>query len=154
MNFKIRVFGVDAVQDLLDQIVDASHEVIAALAEDIHERAVDLADVHTSAGGEQALVKSLGHGPRKDGDGWIVEHDLQKAPHAVFVHWGTRDSPDPVLPIPPRKALRFPVGTGQDSGFVFATSAIHKGFEGDPWMIEATDDAVRNFDALARSILP
>jgi hypothetical protein len=89
------------------------------------------ADKHTKTG---ALVQSLQN--RYVPGVYTIEHDLQRAPHAVFVHWGTR--PHTIRP-KLRKALRWPT----NNVFAFAKVVNHPGYAGDPYMItEATPQKV------------
>jgi hypothetical protein len=60
--------------------------LVRELAQQALQQAQTAADRHTKTG---ALVRSLKLKPQADG-GWLMGHDLQMAPHALFVHWGTR----------------------------------------------------------------
>jgi hypothetical protein len=57
------------------------------------------------------------------------------------VHWGTR--PHKIRP-KTKKALRW----AQGGAFQFAREVNHPGYRGDPWMIRAADDAIRQFAAV------
>ena len=79
-------------------------------------------------------------------DGWEIGHDLQVAPEALFVHWGTR--PHKIKP-KRKKALRWPAG-GQ---FAFAKSVNHPGYKGDSWLVRAAALAPAVFDRHVQSLL-
>jgi hypothetical protein len=81
------------------------------------------ADKHTKTG---ALVQSLNNS--YSAGTYTIDHDLQRAPHAVFVHWGSRAH---VIKPKARKALRWPAG----GAFAFAKSVNHPGYRGDPYLI-------------------
>lgn len=136
----ISVSGIDGVEQQLGRIVPTSEEAILKLAERIHELARDGADRHTKKG---ALIRSIGHGPKRIPGGWEIGHDRQVAPHAVFVHWGTR--PHTIRPNK-KKALRFPAG----AKFAFARFVHHPGYKGDPWLKNAADQALREFDGIVQ----
>ena len=134
----VTLSGIDGVQATLARIVPASERAVLVLAERVHELAYEGADKHTKNG---ALIRSLGHGPKKIPGGWEIGHDGQVAPHALFVHWGTR--PHKIFP-KKRKSLRFTIG----GRFIFAKWVNHPGYKGDQWMVRASDDAVRQFAAI------
>jgi len=98
------------------------------------------ADKHFKTG---ALVESLGHGPKQIPGGWEIGHNRQRAPHAAFVHWGTRPH---VIKPSKRKALRWVAG----NGFAFAKTVNHPGYKGDPYLTNAAVQAVREFDSIVR----
>lgn len=135
---KVSISGVEGVQQSLARLVPQSEKAALELAERIHELAREGADKHTKTG---ALIDSLGHGPRKIPGGWKISHNRQRAPHAVFVHWGTR--PHTIQP-KKRKVLRW---AGPD-GFIFAKAVRHPGYKGDPWMVRAAAQAIREFDTI------
>lgn len=126
-------------------VPETQRQVLRGLADVAFAAAQDQVDTHTKTG---ALARSLRLRPAGD-DGWVIDHDQQYAPHAVFVHWGTR-----AHEIRPRdkKALRWPSGQGGKTGFVFARFVHHPGYEGDAWLVEAADAAVRQFDAIVRRV--
>lgn len=68
-----------------------------------------------------------------------VFHDAQRAPHAIFVNFGTRPH---VIKPKDKKALRW-VGAG--GRFIFAKSVNHPGYRGDAYMVRAATDALRSF---------
>lgn len=83
--------------------------------------------------------------------GFTVYNDTQIAPHAIFVHWGTRPHPIPKQPMPHpvtgKKVLRW---VGKDSKFHFAKQVQHPGYMGDRWMELAMNKA---FEAMLHAKL-
>lgn len=136
----ITTTGIEGVQQALARIVPNSENAVLQLAERIHELARAGADRHTNTG---ALIRSIGHGPRRIPGGWEIGHDRQTAPHAVFVHWGTK--PHTIKP-KKRKMLRFAAG----GSFAFARFVRHPGYKGDPWLVKAADQALREFDGIVK----
>lgn len=117
---------------------------LAGMAQIAHETAFREADKHTKQG---ALIRSLEMKPFADG--WEIGHDLRKARHALFVHWGTRAH---VIRPRRKKALRWPSGAGGSTGFVFARFVNHPGYKGDPWLVRAGDAAVAAFDGIVAKL--
>jgi hypothetical protein len=106
------------------------------------ERYVELeAGKHTKTG---ALFQSVRK--RQVGAAWVIDHDLQRAPHAVFVHWGTR--PHIIRP-KNKKALRWPAG----GAFAFAKKVRHPGTKADPWMVRAAALAPAVFRARVEALV-
>lgn len=70
-----------------------------------------------------------------------VGHDPQRAPHALFVIFGTK--PHTIKP-KTKKALRWVSG----NGFVFAGKVDHPGYRGDNYLQRAADEAVRQMPAI------
>lgn len=127
----LRIEGDAEVRRTLRNLTpELARRAIQAGAQAAFNTAQDAADSHTVTG---ALARSVRLRP-VDG-GYVVEHDLQAAPHAVFVHWGTRPH---VIEPKDKKALRWPVG----GGFAFAKRVNHPGYAGDPYMVRARDEAV------------
>ncbi len=125
---------------LLRLVPDLSREVTESTAQETLEQARQGADKHTKTG---ALVRSLKL--RRRGDNQLeVYHDLQMAPHALFVHWGTK--PHEIRPRK-RQALRFvPKGGGE---FVFAKVVHHPGYKGDPYLVRARTAIAERFGRIA-----
>lgn len=115
---------------------------MAQIAFDTAQRQVD---THTVNG---QLARSLRLRPEGD-SAWIVDHNLQHAPHALFVHWPTR--PHIIRP-KDKKALRWQGGSGAGTRDIFAQWVRHPGYAGDPWLVKAADEAVRQFDAIVRRV--
>ena len=149
--------GLDRIRAEFARLVpEVQTQVLRGLAQVAFDAAQDQVDTHTQTG---ALARSLRL--KSDGKGgWIVGHDQQMAPYAPFVHWGTR-----AHEIRPRekKALRWVGEKGaitrnaqgrfvSGTKFVFARFVRHPGYEGDPWLVKAADEAVRQFDAIVRRV--
>lgn len=131
---RVDLTGAKEIRDAFAALVPRVQEkALARLATAVHQDVRDGADAHTQTG---ALFQSVRLA--RDSDGWRIFHDPKRAPYAPFVHWGTR--PHEIRP-KNRKALRWPSG----NGFVFAKWAKHPGYEGDPWMLRALDNAPRHF---------
>lgn len=138
--------GLDRIRAEFARLVpETQRQVLRGLAQVAFDTAQDQVDTHTKTG---ALARSLRL--KSDGaGGWIVGHDRQMAPHAPFVHWGTRAH---VIRPRDKKALRWPAGRGSSTAFVFARWVHHPGYEGDAWLVKAADEAVRQFDAIVRRV--
>lgn len=162
--------GLEQIRAAFAQLVpETKKQVVRGLADVAFATAQDQVDTHTKTG---ALARSLRL--KSDGEGgWIIGHDQQIAPHAVFVHWGTR--PHEIRP-KDKKALHY---VGKDGVFHYwwgpkspQERAIimqwmkkkapggwahfrwphHPGYEGDAWLEKAADEAVRQFDAVVRRV--
>lgn len=144
---ELHIEGLEQVRDRFARLVpEVKQQVLNGMAQIAYDTAQSLADTHTQTG---ALARSLSLRPKGD-SAWIVGHNLQHAPHALFVHWGTRKHP--IFP-KYKKALRWPSGQGQGTRFVFAKFVKeHPGYEGDAWLVKAADEAVRQFDAVVRRV--
>lgn len=136
----VSITGVEGVQQQLARLVPKSEQAVLMLAERVHELAIAGAEKHRKTG---AMVGSLGHGPTKIPGGWKNGADLQRAPHAVFVHWGTRPH---VIKPKNRKALRWASG----GGFIFTRFVNHPGYKGDPFLINAANQAIREFPRMVQ----
>lgn len=139
MKLKLDIAGDQAVRDRLLRIGSSPRKVLDQTAVDVEDYIRDEAAKHQRTG---ALVSSVYK--RRITDGWELGHDPRRAPHAVFVHWGTR--PHKIRPRH-KKALRWPSG---GAGFVFARGANHPGYRGDPWLTRAAARAPQMFKARLR----
>jgi hypothetical protein len=136
---RLEVAGLDAVEKhLLEVPKKIERAVLGAMADAVFEHARRGADKHTKSG---ALLQSLYNRPIPGGR--EIGHDPQRAPHAVFVHWGTKPH---VIKPKNRKMLRWPVG----GAFAFAREVHHPGYKGDAWLTRAADSAMREFDAIVQ----
>ena len=137
MAIQIRVNGIDAAKGQLRSLPEAIEaSVIRQMAQIAYDSAERGADAHTKTG---AMRQSLF--ARAIPKGREVGHDLQRAPHARFVQFGTR--PHVITPSK-KKALRWPSG----GAFAFAKRVNHPGYRGDAYLARAADDAVRQFAAI------
>ena len=143
---ELNVQGLEAIRATFARLVpEAQTKVLKGLAQVAFDAAQRQVDTHTQTG---ALARSLRL--RSDGEGgWIIGHDQQHASYAPFVHWGTR--PHIIRPRE-KKALRWSSGQGGKTGFVFAKWVRHPGYAGDAWLVQAADEAVRQFDAIVRRV--
>lgn len=141
MKVTVKVSGTQAVRLQMQRLARAPFKALAQTAEDVEEIAEAGAAKHNKTG---ALVRSLYL--RRIADGFEIGHDLQHAPHAVFVHWGTK--PHVIRP-KNKKTLRWPSG----GAFSFARSARHPGYKGDPWLVRAAAQAPRLFAARLTALL-
>lgn len=150
MSFKVnsKLVGAERLAVELKRI--SSLDIVramAATAEDVEEFIEDEVGRHSKTG---KLFSSIGK--TRTADGWLVGHDGQIAPHALFVHWGTRPH---IIEPRVKKSLRWadagymgplaPKGVGGKgkgrSGFIFAKRVHHPGYRGDPWLVRAAAQA-------------
>ena len=147
MKFTQDLAGTDAIRRKLEQIGDKlAKRALAETAEEIEENVGEWAGRHTRPGGTGALFRSIVARPLGDGSQWEIGHDLQVAPHALFVHWGTR--PHKIKP-KNKKMLRFPVG----GKFAFAREVNHPGYKGDPWLADQAAEAPKIFERRVNALL-
>jgi len=145
MKIDVQLDAADEVRTKLQRIgQQAAARALAATAEDAEDYVGREAGQHTKTG---ALFRSVGK--RRDGDGWVIEHDTQVALHALFVHWGTK--PHEIRPRR-KKALRWAAG----GAFAFARGVKHPGYRGDAWLVRAAAraplDFARHVDAVIARI--
>ena len=139
---EVTVNGVrELVGDLRNLPENLETKVIQRMSEIAYFSAQKGAGRHVKTG---ALFQSLYNRPIAGGR--AVGHDANRAPHAVFVNFGTR--PHEIRP-KNKKALRWPT----PDGFRFAKWVKHPGYRGDPYIIKAKDDALAQFDAIVRKSL-
>ncbi len=143
---ELNLEGLDAIRDTFKRLVpEVRQHVLDGMAQIAFDTAQQQVDTHTKTG---ALARSLRMRP--DGDSaWIIDHDLQHAPHAIFIHFGTR--PHLIKP-KDKKALRWAGGSGGGTRFIFAKWVRHPGYRGHAYLVEAADEAVKQFDAIVRRI--
>lgn len=130
--------GMRARLEAVPHIVEQAAAVVAVQLEDRIERDVGR---HTKGG---ALERSIFK--QRIAGGWEIGHDLQVAPHARFVHDGTR--PHVIRP-KDRLALRWPI----PGKFAFAKKVNHPGYAGDAWIDRAAREAPALFQAAAEARL-
>ena len=134
----VKIDGVDGLKTRLSRYPDAAEPALRRAGDEIFERIFRAADQHTKTG---ALARSIKNSFR--GGEYRIWHDAQHAPHAAFVHWGSRAH---VIKPKQRKALRWPIG----GGFVFARWVKHPGYAGDQYVVtEGSPDKI--FDAFSRA---
>lgn len=133
--------GLDEVRRAMANATQAPKQALARAAEDVEEFVEGAAGTHSKSG---ALVASTYL--RRVGQDFEVGHDGQRAPHALFVHWGTR----PHKIAPKKKGVLRWAGGGL---FHFAKAVNHPGYRGDPWMTRAAAMAPRLFDQHLQALL-
>ena len=139
---EIRAEGIAAIREAFARLAPAAKtQALAGLAQTAYDSARAQADTHTATG---AIVRSLTVKPEGE-DAWIVGHDAQHAPHAFFVHWGTK--PHIIRPRE-KKMLRWANG----GGFIFARIVHHPGYKGDAWLEQGADAAVADFPRIVDRI--
>jgi hypothetical protein len=162
---EIRLDRLEEVYAQFAQLVpQLQKKTLKKLAQVAFDTAQRQADTHTVTG---ALARSLRLRPEGE-SAWIIDHNLQHAPHALFVHWGTRahvirHREKSVLRWATQNQKAFAKGSARGAqylgkanskkfGFVFAKEVHHPGYEGDAWLVKAADEAVRQFDAIVRRV--
>jgi hypothetical protein len=138
-------FTVKGVQELvldLKKLPEAlKKNVVLRISQVAYDEGQKGAGRHVETG---ALFQSLFN--RQIGDGRTVGHDRNRAPHAPFVIQGT--DPHDIFPNT-KKALRWASG-GQ---FFFSKKVRHPGYEGDPYMDNASDRAMSQFSGIVDTVL-
>lgn len=134
----VKIDGVDGLKTRLSRYPDAAEPALRRAGDEIFERIFRAADQHTKTG---ALARSTKNS--FNGGEYRIWHDAQHAPHAAFVHWGSKKH---VIKPKNKKALRWPIG----GGFTFARWVKHPGYAGDPYFVtEGSSDKI--FDAFSRA---
>lgn len=137
MPIRVIIAGDTAAITELRQLPEKlERAVLARMSVVAFDAALNGIDRHTKTGRLRASLYN-----RNIPGGREVGNDPQAAPHAVFVHWGTR--PHEIRP-KNKRALRWASG----GAFVFARKVNHPGYRGDPYMISAADEAVRQFASI------
>lgn len=139
---EVTVSGItELIRDLRDLPQGMEQQVIRDLSQVAFDSAQKGAGRHFRSGALfQSLLNRAITGGRK------VGHDRNRAPHALFVIFGTR--PHVIRPNK-RKALRW-VGP---QGFVFAKSVNHPGYAGDDYLLQARDDAFGQLQTITANAL-
>lgn len=133
-NFTVRVEGVAALRVTLPQIPkEIERLTILRMAQIAFDSTQKGAGRHNKTG---ALFQSVYN--RAIPGGREVGHDPKRAPHALFVNFGTK--PHIIRP-KNKKALRWVVG----NRFVFAKEVHHPGYRGDAYILDAAADAMAQF---------
>lgn len=131
--------GQEAVFAKFKELDDKlSKRAVRKLADAVYKDVQQGADKHTNTG---ALFRSVRI--RSVDDGYEIFHDLQHAPYAPFVHWGSK--PHVIRP-KNKKALRWPSG----NGFVFAKFVHHPGYIGDEYMVRAAAEAPSHLETIIK----
>lgn len=120
---RVNLTGEERVKKAFAQLNEAAQRgVILKVSQQAFNYAQDQADTHTKTGAlaRSTYIKSI------EG-GYAIGHDERMAPHAKFVHWGTK--PHTIKP-KDKKALRWAKG----GKFAFAKVVNHPGYKGHPWL--------------------
>lgn len=141
MKITAAITGVPEVRRELQRIASLAREALARTAVQVEDYIEAEAGKHNRQG---RLVSSIYKRPIAGG--WEIGHDPRVAPHAVFVHWGTR--PHVIRP-KHKKALRWAGG----GAFSFAKRVRHPGYKGDAWMVRAAGRAPHIFEQHVRALL-
>jgi len=137
----VQVTGTEQVLATFAKLNDImQRQAIAATAVKVENYAEQESARHNKTG---ALVGSLKKALLSEG-GWKVFHDQREAPHALFVHFGTRPH---VIKPKGKKALRWAKG----GVFHFARVVNHPGNKADPWFNRAAAMAPAMFRAEVES---
>lgn len=132
MTISVRITGLDGIAVELGRLgPDLAQRVILDMSQIAYLSTVAGADRHHKTG---ALRQSAFNDPITNGR--AVGHDLNRAPHALFILFGTKDHR-----VQPRekKALRWASG----GKFFFSKGHMVKGIRADDYMETAAQDAVR-----------
>lgn len=133
-DVRVTVEGMEAAQLRLNASAAAVQFALDVTAVKVEELVEAGAGRHAKTGRlEHSIFKARVQG------GWEIGHDSQVAPHARFVHDGTR--PHVILP-DKKRVLRWPV----PGGFAFAKSVNHPGYKGDAWLRRAAREALPIFE--------
>lgn len=126
MQINVNVTGTDKVRAMLDKLGPAlSNKALAETAVKVEDYIRAEAGKHQKTG---ALNSSIYK--QRTANGWDIGHDLRRAPHAVFVMFGTK--PHLIKP-KNKKALRWAGG----GAFHFAKVVHHPGNKPDDWLKRA-----------------
>ena len=142
MSVQLEISGLEDVglirRLMINLVPGLKNQIIRQLSTELLTHAQTEADTHTKTG---ALVRSIRM--QKQGEGYRIQADPTVAPHALFVHWGTR--PHEIKPRR-KRALRWPSG----NRFVFAQRVNHPGYAGDPFLETARARVSADFNRIAR----
>ena len=143
MTFSMKLTGVvGATRMVRDVPIALKKNVITSLAADVYALALVGAKSHSKSG---KLVASLVNRPVPNGR--AVEHDPLRAPHAVYVHYGTK--PHDIRPKRVGGKLRFIIG----GRVVFAKRVRHPGYRGDPYFTRAVIDGLRTLPDIVSRVI-
>ena len=141
MKVTATLSGIDAARQQMLRVANLPRLALARTAEQTEELVEREAGKHSKQGD---LVASIAM--RRDGEAYDIGHDRQRAPHALFVHWGTK----PHKIAPKKKGVLRWAASGV---FRFARMVNHPGYKGDPWMVRAAAYAPREFDRQLQQLI-
>lgn len=126
MQVTVNVTGTDKVRAMLDKLGPAlSGKALAETAVKVEDYIRAEAGKHQQTG---ALNSSIFK--QRTANGWDIGHDLHRAPHAVFVMFGTKAH---LIKPKKKKTLRWAGG----GAFHFAKVVHHPGNKPDDWLKRA-----------------
>ena len=170
MAISIRVNGIDAANHSIVSLTPTmASTVLKQMSQIAFDQMQDGAKTHNKSGNLFASVynRSTGQMRRE------VGHDPQRAPHAIFVVFGTKPhvirpkgatletqrelfgkngtqrsltADGKLKPMPGGRKLVLRWAAG--GKFIFSQWVNHPGYQGDNYMQRAADEAVRQFDAI------
>ena len=135
---KVTVSGIEKIiPDLVKLTPAIEKTVILRMSQVAYDSMQQGAGRHTKTGAlfQSVYNRMLGDHARE------VGHDLQRAPYAPHVIFGTR--PHKIYP-KNKKALRWAKG----GSFKFAKWVNHPGYVGDDYFNRSADEAIRQFRAI------
>ncbi len=132
--------SVGEFQDFLkDFDEDIQKKVILKMSQVAFDKAKEGANRHFVTGALRQSLRNTKAATARDPFRRRVFHDPQRAPHAIFVNFGTKPH---VIKPKDKKALRW---VGPDGRFRFAKQVNHPGYRGDAYMVRAATEAVKSF---------
>jgi len=158
---QVSITGTEQVRARLAKLGSAmTTQALAETAVEVEQYVEQQAAKHSKKG---ALVRSVYKTKLQDGS-WEIGHDLQHAPHALFVHWGTK--PHVIQPkasgtyasykdiagktvrkgVPKGGAGRMFLRWASGGRFHFAKKVHHPGNKPDKWMERAAALAPKIFE--------
>jgi hypothetical protein len=155
---RVNISGDKAIQATFKALVPkVQKSALAKLGAAIHDDVKQRIGKHTKSGALEQSLRSI----KADGE-YVIYNDLQRAPHARFVHWGTKPH---VIQAKggiyksykdaDGKRVRKGIGKGGrqrimlrwpvPGGFRFARKVNHPGYKGDDYFVKAAAEAPRMF---------
>jgi hypothetical protein len=136
MKLTVTLAGAEDVRRKLLQIGrEPAGQALDKTAEEVELYVGNEAGMHTRPASEGGGALGRSVYMKRIAGGWEIGHNQQVAPHALFVHWGTR--PHKIKPKGKdnggKDLLRFVVG----NRFVSKHEVNHPGYKGDPWLVRA-----------------
>jgi hypothetical protein len=142
----LQIVGQDKLNDRLQKLSEAKW--FDAFIKDVAQATFNEVDAGVAKHSKKGMLeRSIGAGAEKVGDRhYRVAVDGQIAPYGIWVHWGSK--PHDIRP-KDRKSLRFVIG----NKFIFSKWVKHPGYSGDPFMVDAARNVLRDFDGMVQQYL-
>lgn len=172
---KVQFTDIDVASKWLEhRCIGGPEQSLAETAQRVFDMVDAAADAHTTTG---ALARSLDI-VRVSANHYEIGHDLAEAPHALFVHWGTK--PHVIRPkgasLATQRELYGPDGTQRKltaagklkampggrklvlrwaagGKFVFSQHVNHPGYAGDAYLVRAAAQVPKIFHELVAARL-